>query len=108
MRLTIPMAKILAIFLSDVDSPHYGVDLMNRSGLGSGTLYPVLHRLQEAGWVTSAWEQEDPAALARPARRYYLLTPDGVEQARQRLAELHQSTAPAAPVAKARKVVKPA
>lgn len=105
MRLTIPTVTILSIFLSDVDKPHYGADLMNDSGLGSGTLYPILHRLQDAGWVTSAWEQEDPAALARPARRYYLLTPDGVEQARQRLAELHQSTAPAAA---ARKVVKPA
>jgi PadR family transcriptional regulator len=104
-RLTIPVAKVLAVFLSDVDTARYGVDLMEQSGLGSGTVYPILQKLQATGWVSSEWEQEDPTELGRPVRRYYLLTPNGAEQARQRLAELHQSTAPA-PVTG--KVVRPA
>jgi PadR family transcriptional regulator, regulatory protein PadR len=104
-RLTIPLAKVLAVFLSDVDTARYGVDLMEQSGLGSGTIYPILQKLQAAGWVSSEWEREDPAELGRPVRRYYLLTPNGAEQARQRLAELHQSTAPS-PITS--KVVRPA
>ncbi|GIH02479.1 hypothetical protein Rhe02_05460 [Rhizocola hellebori] len=105
MRLTIPIAKVLAVFLSDVDAARYGVDLMEQSGLGSGTIYPILQRLQTAGWVSSQWEEGDPVSLGRPVRRYYLLTPDGAEQARQRLAELHQSTATSPSIAK---VVRPA
>jgi DNA-binding PadR family transcriptional regulator len=92
MRLTVPVAKVLSSFLSDVDTARYGVDLMEQSGLGSGTMYPILQKLAAAGWVSSSWEEGDPAVLGRPVRRYYLLTPNGVEQARQRLAELHQST----------------
>ena len=105
MRLTIPMARVLSVFLSDVEEARYGVDLMEQSGLGSGTMYPILQRLQAAGWVSSSWEEGDPASLGRPARRYYLLTPDGAEQARQQLAELHRSTATAPATAK---VVRPA
>jgi DNA-binding PadR family transcriptional regulator len=105
MRLTIPVARVLAVFLSDVGTARYGVDLMEQAGLGSGTVYPILQKLQAAGWVSSEWEQEDPTELGRPVRRYYLLTPNGAELARQRLAELHQSTAPA-PVTG--KVVRPA
>jgi DNA-binding PadR family transcriptional regulator len=78
---------------------------MEHSGLGSGTIYPILQKLQAAGWVSSSWEEGDPAALGRPVRRYYLLTPDGAEQARQQLAELHHSTA-TPPIAA--KVVRPA
>ncbi len=105
MRLTIPTARVLSVFLSDVETARYGVDLMEQSGLGSGTIYPILQKLQAAGWVTAAWEDADAAELGRPIRRYYLLTPDGVEQARQKLAELHQATNPAPSSAK---VVKPA
>ena len=63
------------------------------TGLPSGTLYPVLQRLQDAGWLRAEWEQIDPVAQGRPARRYYRLTPSGVEQARVALAELHAQTA---------------
>jgi DNA-binding PadR family transcriptional regulator len=105
MRLTIPMAKVLSVFLSEVESPRYGVDVMEHSGLGSGTIYPILQKLEAAGWVSSQWEAGDPAVLGRPVRRYYLLTPDGIELARQKLAELHKSTA-IAPIAA--KVVRPA
>ncbi|GIH05540.1 PadR family transcriptional regulator [Rhizocola hellebori] len=105
MRLTIPMAKVLSVFLSDVEAARYGVDLMEHSGLGSGTIYPILQKLQAAGWVSSSWEEGDPAALGRPVRRYYLLTPDGAEQARHKLAELHRSTMTAPSTAR---VVRPA
>lgn len=65
---------------------------MQATGLASGTLYPLLHRLLEAGWLTARWEEADPAAQGRPARRYYRLTPQGATQARQALAEMRAST----------------
>ncbi|MEU2611922.1 PadR family transcriptional regulator [Micromonospora sp. NPDC007271] len=88
MRMTIPVAKVLAALLADPEAPRYGLDLMKLTGLPSGTLYPVLHRLQTAGWLAAEWEEVDPVAAGRPARRYYRLTPEGVRAARPALAEL--------------------
>lgn len=88
MRMTIPVAKVLAALLADREAPRYGLDLMKLTGLASGTLYPVLHRLQAAGWLAADWEEVDPVAAGRPARRYYRLTAEGVRAARLALAEL--------------------
>lgn len=89
-RLTVAVAKVLAAFLIDPTQDRYGLDLMGESGLPSGTLYPILARLERAGWVRAQWEDIDPVAQGRPARRYYRLTPDGVQAARVSLAALHQ------------------
>ncbi|MFC4150598.1 PadR family transcriptional regulator [Micromonospora mangrovi] len=88
MRMTVPVAKVLSALLADPDSERYGLDLMKLTGLPSGTLYPVLQRLREAGWLTADWEEVEPTAVGRPARRYYRLTAQGVRDARQALAEL--------------------
>ena len=56
----------------------YGFDIMDTTGLASGTVYPVLSRLQRDGLVESSWEDEAPATdEGRPARRYYELTLEG-------------------------------
>lgn len=56
----------------------YGFDIMDVTGLPSGTVYPALSSLEERGFVRSTWES---AAVAhsekRPPRRYYEITPDG-------------------------------
>ena len=39
----------------------------------------TLHDLAEAGWVESRWEDGDPRRLGRPRRRYYRITPQGLE-----------------------------
>ncbi len=96
MQITMPVVKVLATLLTDPDTGRYGLDLMRATGLASGTLYPVLHRLREAGWVDAAWEDVDPSVQGRPARRYYRLTGEGVRSARLRLAELHAVTGSAA------------
>lgn len=62
---------------------HYGFDLTRRTGLKSGSLYPILARMEAGGLVTSSWEEVDPAAEGRPRRRYYQLTEDGAQTARQ-------------------------
>jgi PadR family transcriptional regulator PadR len=93
MRITIPTARILAALLAEPGADRYGLELMQATGLASGSLYPILHRLQGAGWVEARWEDVDPAAEGRPARRFYRLTADGVVNARQALAELRAQTA---------------
>ena len=89
-RTTTAVAKVLAAFLEDPAAERYGLDLMRASGHPSGTLYPILLRLQKAGWVDATWEDIDPAAAGRPARRYYRLTPDGAAAARTELAALRR------------------
>ena len=93
-RLTVPVARVLAAFLNDPGEPHYGLALMSATGLASGSLYPILSRLSTAGWVDARWEEIDPVTAGRPARRYYLLTPDGAARARSALAQLRAQTAP--------------
>ncbi|SDT58043.1 PadR family transcriptional regulator [Actinoplanes derwentensis] len=97
MRITVPTARVLAALLADPGADRYGLELMQSTGLASGSLYPILHRLQGAGWVEARWEEIDPAAQGRPARRFYRLTADGAVDARQALAALHAQTALPAP-----------
>src|SRR4051794_13318136 len=56
----------------------YGLDIMQATGLPSGTVYPTLTRLEGRGFVSAQWE---PQAVAdrekRPRRRYYRLTAAG-------------------------------
>lgn len=56
----------------------FGFDIMEVTGLPSGTVYPALRRLERDELVQSTWESEDDATAAqRPARRYYEITRSG-------------------------------
>ena len=56
----------------------YGFDIMDISGLPSGTVYPALRRLENAGLVESKWESDVVARRhQRPPRKYYKLTGSG-------------------------------
>src|SRR4051794_37086982 len=92
LRITVPVAKVLAAVLGDPHGDHYGLELIKATGLPSGTLYPILLRLERAGWVQSRWEDIDPVQARRPARRFYQLTADGAVRARASLARLHEQT----------------
>ncbi len=80
------------MLLADPAAPHYGYDLMKATRLASGTLYPMLARLQQEGLVDSQWEDRSQEAGGRPPRKYYRLTAEGVRVARLELA--HASAAP--------------
>ena len=57
---------------------HHGFDIMDATDLPSGTVYPILRRLDEEGLVRSRWEREATARREqRPTRRYYELTAAG-------------------------------
>jgi DNA-binding PadR family transcriptional regulator len=59
----------------------FGFDVMDATGLPSGTVYPALRRLEALRYVESNWEAGEPARKAsRPRRRYYALTKRGREQ----------------------------
>jgi DNA-binding PadR family transcriptional regulator len=60
------------------DGSQYGFDIMDSTGLPSGTVYPILGRLEEGGYLRSSWQAAAEAKKAkRPPRRYYELTTAG-------------------------------
>src|SRR2546422_38558 len=69
--------RVLAEFLRDPTKPRYGLEISKGGGLSRRTIYPILARLEAAGWIASEWEQIDPSVERRPARRYYKLTAEG-------------------------------
>jgi PadR family transcriptional regulator PadR len=73
--------RVLEAFLTDPAQQLSGADVQKRSALASGTLYPILLRLESAGWFVSRWEAVDPAEVGRPRKRLYSLTPSGLVQA---------------------------
>jgi len=82
-RLTRSTARTLLAFLEAPRSWRYGYDLMKVADLSSGTLYPLLARLTEDGWLESRWEgSEHPG---RPPRQLYRLTATGRMRARAAL-----------------------
>ena len=86
MKLTGPLERVLRVLAADPAVPHYGYDLMKAARLPSGTLYPMLARLQQEGLVDSQWEDPRPDAGGRPPRKYYRLTAEGARVARLELA----------------------
>jgi len=85
----------------------YGFDVIDVTGLASGTVYPALGRLERDGLVRSAWEDLAHAHREkRPPRRYYSVTPRGLEALDEALERFHAlkpvKGARAASMAKAR------
>lgn len=89
-RMTLPTQLVLRALLVDPGRELYGIEIGDAAGLPSGTIHPMLARLEGLGWLESRWEDVDPSAAGRPARRYYRLTPTGVEQARDALARAYR------------------
>jgi PadR family transcriptional regulator, regulatory protein PadR len=101
-RVTTSLLKIVAALLEDAGEERYGLQLMQDTRLPSGTLYPILVRLERAGWVRSRWEDVDPVTEGRPNRRYYHLTAEGIVRARREVALMQEQMARAtAPVRRA-------
>ena len=73
---------VLAELLADPAANRYGYELAKATGLASGTLYPILMRLEERGLLEARWEFQD----SRP-RHVYRLTPAGIAFAQSSAAE---------------------
>lgn len=75
LNITFPTGQVLQALASGY---HYGFDIMDATGLPSGTVYPILRRLDGEGLVQSRWEKQADAQKAlRPPRRYYAITATG-------------------------------
>lgn len=82
-RMTPATRDVLGALLDGAE-PVWGLLVVKQTGRPAGSVYPILERLEAAGWVTSAWE--DDAARSGARRRLYELTSSGAEAARAALA----------------------
>jgi DNA-binding PadR family transcriptional regulator len=75
----VKLSHSAALILRTLDCGYrYGFDVMDVTGLPSGTVYPALRRLERDGLITARWEDDAVAASEqRPARRYYRVTQSG-------------------------------
>jgi PadR family transcriptional regulator, regulatory protein PadR len=92
-RMTQTTQKVLRALLERPTHELYGLEICAKAGLPSGTIHPILARLEKAEWLESRWEDTDPREMGRPRRRYYRFSPDGAERARIALARVSESTA---------------
>jgi DNA-binding PadR family transcriptional regulator len=78
---TTKLSHTAALILQTVDHGcSYGFDIMDETGLPSGTVYPALRRMEKEGLISSQWEAEKKAlAEQRPARKYYRVTRAGAQ-----------------------------
>ncbi len=89
-RMTLPTQLVLRALLADPEHECYGAELGATAGLPSGTIHPILARLEGVGWLESRWEDIDPSTAGRPPRRYYRLTGPGISHAQAGLARAHR------------------
>jgi len=90
-RMTMPTQLVLHALLGEPGAELYGLEIGDAAGLASGTVHPILARLEGLGWVESRWEDIDPSTAGRPARRYYRLTASGADEARSALARTRRT-----------------
>jgi PadR family transcriptional regulator, regulatory protein PadR len=87
-RLTLSTELVLRTLLEKPTEEMYGQQICTAAGLPSGTIHPILARLEGMHWAVSRWEDDATAhAEGHPRRRYYRLTEDGAERARIALAQ---------------------
>jgi PadR family transcriptional regulator, regulatory protein PadR len=86
---------VLRAFLDDPLADQYGFGLMRSTGVKSGSLYPLLDRLERLGWIEGHDEDVDEQAEGRPRRRLYRLTVLGHRQATREVVEFYRSLGPA-------------
>ena len=84
-RITAQTLLLLDALLDRPSEARYGLEIAQETELKSGTLYPILARLERAGWLSSEWEDVEPERAGRPRRRLYRLTGQGEVLAREAL-----------------------
>jgi PadR family transcriptional regulator PadR len=93
-RMTLQTLRVLKLLRDAPPEGCYGLEISKGAGLPTGSIYPILARLEQAGWLISAWEDIDEAAEGRRRRRYYRLTTAGAERAKAVLEDAQRSLAP--------------
>ena len=91
-RVTEPTIEVLQVLLSS-HGPVWGLRIAKETGRPTGTVYPILARLEALGWVTGEWE--DAPERSGPRRRLYRITDGAVALAAETVAS-RRRTAPRA------------
>jgi PadR family transcriptional regulator, regulatory protein PadR len=92
-RMTLPTQRVLRTLLEEPSREMYGLEICASAGLPSGTIHPILARLEQIGWVRSHWEKIDPRQEGRPRRRYYRLDPNSIASVQAALARADAAVA---------------
>jgi DNA-binding PadR family transcriptional regulator len=90
-RMSLQTLRVLEIFVENPAEQFAGAQVHQRCGIASGTLYPILLRLEAAGWLVSQWESVDPSSAGRPRRRLYRLTSTGLRRASEVFASFNRA-----------------
>lgn len=88
-RLTTPTVVVLKV-LAASDSPIWGLAIAKSAGLPTGTVYPILARLESLGWVNSYWEED--SERSGPRRKFYSLTAEAALETKSLVAKSRPST----------------
>lgn len=83
LRLSRPTLDVLDALLLRPGLWQYGYAISQKTGISSGTLYPILMRLEKLKWLETRWE--DGKAAGRPPRHLYRLSGTAREWAREEL-----------------------
>ncbi len=85
-RLRMTQATLLILEALMEGQPLSGAQIGHATGIGSGSRYPILRRLEAAGWLKGEWEVIDPREVGRPRCRFYSYTEAGEFEAQAVLA----------------------
>jgi len=80
-RVTETTIRVLTCLFESEQADLWGLEIVRKTGLKTGTVYPILDRLETLGWVTSEWEAENDRPGAR--RRTYRLTEDATHACKE-------------------------
>jgi PadR family transcriptional regulator PadR len=80
--------SVLLLLLEEPTAWYYGYEISQRTGLKSGTMYPLLIRLADQDWLETRWAE--PERQGRPARHTYRLTAEGTRAARAIVASVRK------------------
>jgi DNA-binding PadR family transcriptional regulator len=82
MEAAVKLSHTSALILQTIGAGYvYGFDIMEVTGLPSGTIYPALRRLEKDALILGSWEDRRSAfSQDRPQRRFYKLTRQGKER----------------------------
>ncbi|WP_414689195.1 PadR family transcriptional regulator [Nocardioides sp. PD653] len=78
-RVSTSLLKVGTALLASPHSVHWGYELSRSTGVRAGTMYPILGRMLDSGWLHDGWE-EPGSNGGRPPRRYYRLTEVGIAE----------------------------
>ncbi len=96
MRLSGKPLEILLFLSCHQQDRLAGYALSKKLGISSGTLYPLLIKLEQAGLLDSQWEGGTPQDLGRPRRRYYKINGKGVSALNEKMQSIHPQFEPVA------------